>query len=483
MTDNIPNTNPEKNDNQNFYNDENGEEELGQNYEEEYEGEMEGEEQIDLNQEGEEGQEEEIEGGEEEAIDGGEEGEMLEGNEEEGEEHIEEQESNEKKISDNEQKIQNNLNFGFLDNYSKNLNSQINPNINNKNKNNIKKNELKNDFNFNYQNNNINNINNINNVINNENLIDDEIKNIKENKSSNKKNDILSELLGKIQDFKQNKMNIKPQKNTSSNKTLEELDNQLTSGLEKINNGIGMNNVKMENKIKEDQKMECNNQPINKKFLRNPRFKEIINMINEKKIKNVNYNKKITKNDLTNLMNNYKTDNRQKMNNYLSNIDLVIPKRNKYISNLTNAVNKTSNFCAKNNFKKYNDNKNYYISCIDGKAIINGLRKEIPIVTKYNISNYNNDKYSKKNDLFFDLYNTNNDYSFKTIGRQGKRDGSLNINRYCNKNDYDLNMNKINFRCRNNDYYFNKLKDNFYGKDNLTEKLNKIGNYTNICFK
>ena len=92
-------------------------------------------------------------------------------------------------------------------------------------------------------------------------------------------------------------------------------------------------------------------------------------MINKKQFK---INNNFQKNELIGFM-----SNKTKNNNNFSNINLFVPKRNNYLSETFE--NKTN----ENNFSKFASNsKKYYVSCIDGKAIVNGVRKDIPFYFK-----------------------------------------------------------------------------------------------------
>lgn len=110
-------------------------------------------------------------------------------------------------------------------------------------------------------------------------------KDIEIDKEESKKNDdILSELLGEIQDFKaknkDNNIKLNPYSKSSSN--LDILDKEISKGLEKLNNL----NYKINNTYKTNEEQKSNYQPNNiNKILRNPKFKEIISIMNEKDLK------------------------------------------------------------------------------------------------------------------------------------------------------------------------------------------------------
>ena len=289
----------------------------------------------------------------------------------------------------------------------------------------------------------------------NENITNKEIEIDKE--ESKKNDDILSELLGEIQDFKSKKQdaNIRTNPYSKSSYNLDILDKEISKGLEKLNNI----NYKINNTYKTNEEQKSNYQPNNiNKILRNPKFKEIISIMNEKDIK-ANKKNNINKKGLFSL---------RKINHYnFSNINLFIPKRN---SNLLNTLEKKNNI----NFKTFgNESNKYYISCIDGKAIVNGMRKEIPFTSKLE---FNDSKLNKNNFLFDDLNcKTNNNYAIKNYGKTARRINSLNINSYVKKNENSKNNGE------RNDMKIPKIKAS---KENLANKSNKInGNYFKMELK
>lgn len=289
----------------------------------------------------------------------------------------------------------------------------------------------------------------------NENIANKEIEIDKE--ESKKNDDILSELLGEIQDFKSKKQdaNIRTNPYSKSSYNLDILDKEISKGLEKLNNI----NYKINNTYKTNEEQKSNYQPNNiNKILRNPKFKEIISIMNEKDIK-ANKKNNINKKGLFSL---------RKINHYnFSNINLFIPKRN---SNLLNTLEKKNNI----NFKTFgNENNKYYISCIDGKAIVNGMRKEIPFTSKLE---FNDSKLNKNNFLFDDLNcKTNNNYAIKNYGKTARRINSLNINSYVKKNENSKNNGE------RNDMKIPKINAS---KENLANKSNKInGNYFKMELK
>ena len=461
---------------ENNYEEENGEEEGGEeemnlNYNGEYEGDIEGEEEA---------QEENMDEAQND-IEGEEMEENLENENKEEHEEDYQQMNNQNEEIHNEN-INNNINTNEINNKEENKieNLSIN-NINNNNKISNNKFEISaekdnyNNININNKDNNINNINDtkklsnmqrielINNKLNlNLNKIQNKAKTKKENKVENeidneqydftkinnnrRKNDILSEVLGKIQDFKQRKENFDNIRDKyNSNQILDNLDKEITKGLDKLNN---------RRILQEEKNIDISDtNKVEKKILRNPKFKEIVTMINDKEGRKYKKNYNLAKNDLLNFVNN------KKHNDIFGNINLYTQKRNN---------NNIFNSFQNNPVKKIgSDSNKFYISCIDGKAIVNGMRKDIPIVSKFNninyrLNNYNNmfDDYKKINLTMDNLNITrkkNNNFNFKNefTFKEGKNNRKFNLN---------LEKDGININ--------NTLKSNF-----MNENWNKDNNY------
>ena len=461
---------------ENNYEEENGEEEGGEeemnlNYNGEYEGDIEGEEEP---------QEENMDEAQND-IEGEEMEENLENENKEEHEEDYQQMNNQNEEIHNEN-INNNINTNEINNKEENKieNLSIN-NINNNNKISNNKFEISaekdnyNNININNKVNNINNINDtkklsnmqrielINNKLNlNLNKIQNKAKTKKENKVENeidneqydftkinnnrRKNDILSEVLGKIQDFKQRKENFDNIRDKyNSNQILDNLDKEITKGLDKLNN---------RRILQEEKNIDISDtNKVEKKILRNPKFKEIVTMINDKEGRKYKKNYNLAKNDLLNFVNN------KKHNDIFGNINLYTQKRNN---------NNIFNSFQNNPVKKIgSDSNKFYISCIDGKAIVNGMRKDIPIVSKFNninyrLNNYNNmfDDYKKINLTMDNLNITrkkNNNFNFKNdfTFKEGKNNRKFNLN---------LEKDGININ--------NTLKSNF-----MNENWNKDNNY------
>ena len=262
--------------------------------------------------------------------------------------------------------------------------------------------------------------------------------------NSNKKDDGLSDLLDKIQGFKQkNKNNVKTKLN--SNSVLNDLDKELKKGLEKLNT-INNKNENIHN-LNEEQKT---NYPNEGKILKNPKFKEIISMINKKQFK---INNNFQKNELIGFM-----SNKTKNNNNFSNINLFVPKRNNYLSETFE--NKTN----ENNFSKFASNsKKYYVSCIDGKAIVNGVRKDIPFY--YKLANNDNKINNNNTYIFGDPHKNYNTLNY--CGKTTRRNNSFNINNFF-KNEFDYEGCKTYKKLNIN----NEKNDN-YSKGNMDSKTNR----------
>ena len=461
---------------ENNYEEENGEEEGGEeemnlNYNGEYEGDIEGEEEA---------QEENMDEAQND-IEGEEMEENLENENKEEHEEDYQQMNNQNEEIHNEN-INNNINTNEINNKEENKieNLSIN-NINNNNKISNNKFEISaekdnyNNININNKVNNINNINDtkklsnmqrielINNKLNlNLNKIQNKATTKKENKVENeidneqydftkinnnrRKNDILSEVLGKIQDFKQRKENFDNIRDKyNSNQILDNLDKEITKGLDKLNN---------RRILQEEKNIDISDtNKVEKKILRNPKFKEIVTMINDKEGRKYKRNYNLAKNDLLNFVNN------KKHNDIFGNINLYTQKRNN---------NNIFNSFQNNPVKKIgSDSNKFYISCIDGKAIVNGMRKDIPIVSKFNninyrLNNYNNmfDDYKKINLTMDNLNITrkkNNNFNFKNefTFKEGEKNRKFNLN---------LEKDGININ--------NTLKSNF-----MNENWNKDNNY------
>ena len=189
---------------------------------------------------------------------------------------------------------------------------------------------------------------------------------------------------------------------------------------------------------------------VEKKILRNPKFKEIITMINDKEGKKYKTHSSFGKNDLLNIVNN------KRRNDIFGNINLFSQKRNSNISN---------NFKT-NPLKKYGpDSNKFYVSCIDGKAIVNGMRKDIPIISKFNINNERVNNYTMYDDYKRINFNLNN---FNTTKN---RNNNFNFKNELTFNE-KRNDRKINIRMGTNDFSINNTLKNNFNNDNWTKDNN-----------
>ena len=474
MEDNVQDKKDEQNQNEeqdNNYDEENGEEEIGEeeanlNYNGEYEGDLEGEEEVQEENneeaqnyiEGEENQENE---NNEEQQNEEEYQQMNNQNEESQNENINDNGEKEKEINNNNNEI-NNKEEKKIENLSINNINNINEKNNSNNKLEISTEKDNNNTNTKKLSN-MQRIELINNKLNlNLNKIQNKTKTKKENKIENeidneqydfntininrRKNDILSEVLNKIQDFKQRKDNFNDRRDRyNSNQILDNLDKEITKGLDKLNN---------KRIIIEDKNIDISDtNKVEKKILKNPKFKEIVTMINDKEGRKYKRNYNFGKNDLLNLVNN------KKRNDIFGNINFYTQKRNN---------NNIFNTMQNNPVKKIgSDNNKFYISCIDGKAIVNGMRKEIPIISKFNNINYRLNNY---NNMFDDYKKINLTLDNLNITR--KRNNNLNFqNKFAFKEG--KNSRKLNINIGRDDININStLKSNF-----MNENWNKDNNY------
>jgi len=474
MEDNIQDKKEEQNqdeEQENNYDEENGEEEVGEeeanlNYNGEYEGDLEGEEEVQEENneeaqnyiEGEENQENE---NNEEQQNEEEYQQMNNQNEESQNENINDNGEKEKEINNNNNEI-NNKEEKKIENLSINNINNINEKNNSNNKFEISTEKDNNNTNTKKLSN-MQRIELINNKLNlNLNKIQNKTKTKKENKIENeidneqydfntininrRKNDILSEVLNKIQDFKQRKDNFNDRRDRyNSNQILDNLDKEITKGLDKLNN---------KRIIIEDKNIDISDtNKVEKKILKNPKFKEIVTMINDKEGRKYKRNYNFGKNDLLNLVNN------KKRNDIFGNINFYTQKRNN---------NNIFNTMQNNPVKKIgSDNNKFYISCIDGKAIVNGMRKEIPIVSKFNNINYRLNNY---NNMFDDYKKIN--LTLDNLDMTRKRNNNLNFqNKFAFKEG--KNSRKLNINIGRDDININStLKSNF-----MNENWNKDNNY------
>ena len=337
--------------------------------------------------------------------------------------------------------LQNNLNYG--DEYNdiiQGINS-IN-NVENKN--------LNMNMNMNDEENQFENEENNKNEKNEYQYINQNFLNINENSNNdiNSKDELMNELLFKIQKIKENraKNNNKFANDTNKLDKANNKDNLINLGLEKTKN--------KKNKYEYIGKLNLNNQVINK----NPKMKELVNLIKD-------YTRDKNENDKMQI-------------NFDNNNQINILKPEAFFNS-----HNTKNINADNYDKDYKGK--YYISAIDGKAIVNGQRidvnrgiqladnnlnnKKININdfnnNKNNLFDFNNNKFLDKKNKFNNsnqIWNTGNNLDFK-----------LNNLNFANNNEKSKILNNEN----NNKIEFKKInKNNFLSKDYYKEELDKINN-------
>ena len=450
-----------------------GEEQTGINYEGEYNGEMEGDEENlsqakqekekeEIEPEGEHKEqiEREIEKRQEDKLDEGEGQEMEEGQEEcikiSKEEEIPQEvcdiKNEENNIDNNKEEENEKENFELKNN---------DKNVKENKQNSLKKriDLLNNKLNVNKE----QNLGIKEKVKEDENIADKDNEIDKENNfiilNLDKKNEkILSELIGEIKDFKNknhynNKQFTYNSKYPNSNYNIDFLNQELSKGLEKLNS-INYNTNKAYKTI-EEQKTSYIPKRHTGNFARNQKFNEIFSVMNER---DFNVNKKYNNISRVRLLSQMR--NKIKYNNF-SDINLFVPRRTSYL------FNTLENKAFNNNYRALgNDSKKYYISCIDGKAIVNGMRKDILFTTKLDY----NDRKLIKNNLFDDLNDkTSYYYTLKNVGKTKRR-----INSYFKKNEFDYEKNNTLKRNNGkNDMKFRKIKSTF-SKENLMKKLNEM---------
>ena len=259
------------------------------------------------------------------------------------------------------------------------------------------------------------------------------------NKNTNSNNDLnspeqlMKEILFKINRIKENRAK-------SSNKiNKQNIDKDMRLGFEKTK-------IKNNNKNEYIGKLNINNQV----FQNNPKMKELVNILKDyNKDKNENDNDKIQ-------LNFYNTDQ----------INIIKPEI--IFNNMSNLKNKNIDCYNKNNEIKY------YVSAIDGKAIVNGQRLDVK-----NEFQLINDNLKNKN-VLFDFVDDNfmektnkfkNDQKMWNTGKN--LDFKLNTFNFFKKNENLLKT----IRETDNRKEFKKItKNNFLSKDFYNEELNKINN-------
>ena len=261
------------------------------------------------------------------------------------------------------------------------------------------------------------------------------------NKDLNSPEQLMKEILFKINRFKENRAK-------SSNKiNKKKIDKEINLGFQK---------TKIKNNNNEYiGKLNINNQVVQN----NPKMKELVNILKD-------YNKDKNENDKIQL-------------NFYNTNQINIIKPEIIFNNMNNFKNKNIDCYNKKNEEKY------YISAIDGKAIINGQRLEV----KNELQLMNDNLKNKK--LYFNDFNDNKNELFYFINDNfmEKRNKLENNKKIWNTgNNLDFKLNNFNFSKKNENFLktmkesdnkkeIKKInKNNFLSKDFYNEELNKINN-------
>ena len=252
--------------------------------------------------------------------------------------------------------------------------------------------------------------------------------------------ELLNELLFKIR-------KIKEKRAKSSNKINE------TNKINEVNDIDNQKNLDLEKtKIKRNKKEYIGKLNIsNQVFQNNPKMKELASLLKE-------YNQEKNQNDKIQI-------------NFDNNNQINIIKPEVFFNNYNNTKN------INNDYNEQNYQRKYYISAIDGKAIVNGQRVDINSGFKINQNNNYKNKFS-----FNDLNNNKTFFDFDNEKFMDKRKYNKNWG-----NNLDFQKNSLNFSNNNennlkkidgnndNKIEFKKLpKYNFLSKDYYNEELNKI---------
>ena len=276
------------------------------------------------------------------------------------------------------------------------------------------------------------------------NYINHNFLNINENTNTIKEpitqDELLNELLFKIR-------KIKEKRAKSSNKINE------TNKINEVNDIDNQKNLDLEKtKIKRNKKEYIGKLNIsNQVFQNNPKMKELASLLKE-------YNQEKNQNDKIQI-------------NFDNNNQINIIKPEVFFNNYNNTKN------INNDYNEQNYQRKYYISAIDGKAIVNGQRVDINSGFKINQNNNYKNKFS-----FNDLNNNKTFFDFDNEKFMDKRKYNKNWG-----NNLDFQKNSLNFSNNNennlkkidgnndNKIEFKKLpKYNFLSKDYYNEELNKI---------
>ena len=365
----------------------------------------------------------------------------------EGEEELNDYNQNEDNSYDNGNQIQNLENENYENNELQNSKNKILKNYQNEEDNNEIIQGI-NSFN-NIRNKNINEDDNekqynqydiINNDNNNENS-QHNFANINENNNNNNAriqtnpDEIMNDLLFKIRKLKgsrtMKKSDITNTNEINLNNNFEILQRTIKNDKFKINKNEYIGKINMNNQIIQN----------------NPKMKEVANLIKD-------YNNQ-DKN---------KNDNMQI--NFYNNNQINIVKPDVFF----NMGNQKKQNNDENNYENSNNQNKYYISIIDGKAIVNGQR--INVNSQYQSTPQNNNLFDRKINFNSNINNSNKylfnfDNDRRSSFMENRKDTNFKLQNL--KQNYRFNIIE---NIKNNNKLFSKI--NFFNKEFYKEELNKI---------
>ena len=174
--------------------------------------------------------------------------------------------------------------------------------------------------------------------------------------------------------------------------------------------------------------------------------------------------------ELANLLKEYnqeKNQNDKMQITFDNNNQINIVKPEVFFNNYNNSK------IINNDYNEQNYQKKYYISAIDGKAIVNGQRIDVNSGFKNNQNNFINNFNLNDNKAFFDFNNEKFMEKRKYYKNWGSNlDFQLNNLNFSNNNENNFKKADLG---NDNKVEFKKIpKYNFLSKDYYNEKLNKI---------
>ena len=328
-------------------------------------------------------------------------------------------------------------NIGNKDvNINLNLNKEENNNYDFEDNNNININTQKEKIEYDYNNHNFLNINETT------------------NNEGNSQDELMNDLLLKIRKIKENRAKnsnkFENEKNKFNNTNYTNNNNNID---DLINTGI------KKNKNEYIGKLNINNQI----FQNNPKMKELANLLKE-------YNQDNNKNDKLQI-------------NYDNNNQINIIKPDIFFNNHNNLKNNNIDYYDKNIQRKY------YISAIDGKAIVNGQRVDVNSGFQMAQNNLKNKILDFNEINSFNSNNKNTLFDFNNNNLFHKRNKSNSTNKiWSTGNNLDFQLNNLKLTNNNENQFkiknendikidFKKTqKNNFLSKDYYNDELDKIKN-------